>query len=53
MLDTIKKIIMKIEKINFTVLCLSIITIVDLIATGGGLSLFLWIGYGIFYLCKE
>ena len=39
---------MKQLKIN-TVVCLSIITIIDLIATGnGGASITLWILYGIY-----
>lgn len=44
---------MKIEKINFTILCLTVITIFDIIVTGGGISILLWVGYGIYWLYKD
>ena len=44
---------MKIEKINFTIFCLTLITVVDIIATGGGISILLWFGYGIYWLDKD
>lgn len=43
---------MKELKIN-TIQILGIITIVDLIATGGGISLLLWIFYGIYRFLRD
>lgn len=39
---------MKIEKVNFTILCLTVITLVSLCTGYAGLSIVLWIGYGFY-----
>jgi len=42
---------MKITKLNSTVLCLTAITITEILYTGGGgFSVLLWIGYGVYKL---
>ena len=39
---------MKIEKINFTILCLTVISITALLTDNAGATIILWIGYGLY-----
>jgi hypothetical protein len=38
---------------GFTIACLTLITIVELISTGGMVSVLLWIGYGFYKLDRS